>query len=311
MFLSNKEIENLTVVEKNEYFNSIKEMCLGMKRKCGKQIIREMIIRIIPYLRGYDFEVRGIENIPKESNAIFLCNHSNAHDFFTMQEAFRKAGCNITFLASNEDISDMIKAIFISCGGVLIDRKNKVSIEKGIINFSANILSGMSGVIYGEATWNLHPYKPMQPIKVGTVNIAAITETPIIPTVFEYVEVPQVCSKEKDIYSKCVVQFASPVNISRDESLFAQTDILQSAMEQNRRNLWKELGIVKNSLTDVNQEIYLNHTYLKKFGMRGYNYDTYSEMRFLLSKDGKVIENEYYLDDDENFVPRVIKNGED
>lgn len=217
MLLSIKEIESLSGAEKNKYFNSIKEVCLGMKgeEKYVKHILREIIIRIIPYLRSFDFEVIGIENIPKEGNAIFLCNHSNAHDFLTMQEAFRKVGCNITFLASNEDISNIIKTVFVSCGGVLIDRKDKVSKESGIVRFSANILSGMSGVIFGEATWNLHPYKLMQHIKVGAANIAAITETPIIPTIFEYVEVPQVCSREKDIYSKYIVQFASPVNISK------------------------------------------------------------------------------------------------
>lgn len=98
-----------------------------------------------------------------------------------------------------------------------------------------------------------------------------------------------------------------PLIYQKNESLFAQTDILQSAMEQNRKNLWKELGISKTSLSDVNQEIYLNHTYLKKFGMWGFDYDTYREMKFLLSKNGQEIENEFHLDDNGNFIPVVLK----
>lgn len=277
------------------------------KEKAPQKLLRELVIRIIPCLRSYDFEIRGVENLKKVNNAIFLCNHSNSHDFHTMQEALRKARCSdFTFLASNEDISNVIKIIFISCGGVLIDRKDKTSIKNGVLRFSANILNGMSGVIFGEATWNLYPYKPMQFIKTGAANIAAITEIPIIPTIFEYIEIPQVCNREKDIYEKCVVQFASPIKISRSESLIAQTDILQITMEQNRRKLWKELGIEKFSLRDVNQDVYLNHTWLKKFGVRGVDYNTYREMKFLLSKDGQGVENEYHLNDNGDFTPGVI-----
>lgn len=139
----------------------------------------------------------------------------------------------------------------------MIDRNEKSSINEGTIEFAANILHGKAGVIFGESTWNLHPYKPMLPIKAGAANIAAITEIPIIPTVFEYVEIPEIRFKEKEIYSGCVVKFGKAIHILRDKSLITQTDKLQSAMEESRVKLWDELGITKHFIQKTEKEKYV------------------------------------------------------
>lgn len=271
--------------KRTAYFNRMRRTCLSLRgnKRTGNCLVQKVITRIVPHMRNYEIEIKGAENVPKEGNALFLCNHSNAHDFLTMQEVFEKTECDITFLASNEGIGVAIKKIFIACGGVMIDRNDRLTIEKGIMDFCSNILNGMSGVIFGESTWNLHPYRPMQQIKTGAVHIAAIAKVPIVPTIFEYVEIPKVCAREKEIYHKVVVKFSAPVNISETDGLFAQTDRLQIIMEQERMNLWKELGIVRNSLEDINMDVYLNHTYLKKFDAFGFSYDTNREMKVLLS----------------------------
>lgn len=313
IFLSSRQVENLSLTERAAYFDRVRETCLSMeagKEKAVNRMLQKAVTRILPRMRRYDLEIKGTENIPKDDHVLFLCNHSNAHDLLTMLEAFEKIGCKITFLASNERLSPVIKKIFTACEGVLFDRDNKTSISKGVMTFCVNILNGRSGVIFGEATWNLHPCKPMQPIKAGAIHIAAITKIPIVPTFFEYVEKPYVCDREKEIYQKCVVQFTSPVNISETESLFAQTDRLQKIMEQKRISLWKELGRARNSLEDINKDVYLNHTYLKKFNALGYVYDTDHEVKFLLSRGRECVENEYCLDDKGNFVAGVIQKSD-
>ncbi len=45
----------------------------------------------------------------------------------------------------------------------------------------------------------------MQQIKIGAAYISAISQTKIIPTIFEYVEVPDLVDKEKKIYIKNVL----------------------------------------------------------------------------------------------------------
>lgn len=306
IYLSGREVEKLSISERAAYFDRMRKTCLRMSRKrVGNQLIKKAVTGLIPHMRKYSLEIKGTENIPQDGNVLFLCNHSNARDFLTMWEVFSNIECNITFLASNEGISPVVRKLFTSCGGVLIDRNDKRSIEKGVMAFCANILSGMSGVIFGESTWNLHPNKPMQRIKVGAAHIAATTGIQIVPTIFEYMEVPEVCAREQDIYRQCVVQFSSPVNITENESLFKQTDRLQKIMEQEREGLWEELGIERKSLEDMDRDVYLNHTYLKKYDAIGFVYDSCYEMKFLLSKREEA-ENEYCLDNEGNFTAGVI-----
>ncbi len=69
-----------------------------------------------------------------------------------------------------------------------------------------------------------------------------------------------------------------------------------------RRTLWAEFGIIKNSLDDINKDIYLNHLYLKKFKAVGFKYNSEHESRFLIEK-----ENEYCLNMEGKFVPGLLE----
>ena len=72
-----------------------------------------------------------------------------------------------------------------------------------------------------------------------------------------------------------------------------------------RLNLWKKLGIKKESITDINKDVYLNHTYLKKFDAFGFEYDSDHEFQYLLKNKNGEYENEYKLDEEGNFVPGI------
>ena len=311
VILNSKQIEKMSSIEKEKYYSSVREYCLSNKGtyKKRKKSVQKVIGKVAPIIRRYDFEVIGQQNIPNDEKVLFVANHSNAHDFFTMQEAFKTVGIEQTFLASNEDLSPLILSIFSACGGVLFDRKDKISAEQAFIDFTSNILHGMPGVIYAESTWNLHPFKPMHLIKAGAANIAAIAGVKIVPVIYEYVEVPVRCNKESKIFSKCIVKFCNPIGISRTDNMYKQTETIQRALEQNRLELWETIGIMKKSVSDIDQDIYLNHTYLKKFGGAG-EYDTLREMQYLLVKDQLSGENEYHRDKNENFLPGILTKEE-
>ena len=70
------------------------------------------------------------------------------------------------------------------------------------------MLEGRDGVIFGESTWNLHPVLPMHNIKKGGTTISAITQAPIIPTIFEYVEQDGPVKSESALYKKCTLPTA-------------------------------------------------------------------------------------------------------
>ena len=308
MFLSNKQLEQMSSEQKQSYFYNLKEYCINnVSRKffgSGYEIVTKIYSK---FLRNYDYEIKGQENIPEDGKALFVCNHSNSHDILTAIEIFKDMGLHSSVLVASDDLNILTKTLFRSCNAVLIDRRDKSSTENGVYALCSNIINGMPGVIFGEATWNLHPFRPMQQIKIGSAKIGAITEVPIIPSLFEYVEVPRICSRETELFTKCIVSFGSPIYIERGISLIMQTQKVQAVLEQNRLRIWDELGIKKSSVKDVNQELYLNHTYLKKFDGPGYIYDSKSEAKFLFSGNGLPVENEFYLDDKGNFVPGITE----
>ena len=167
------------------------------------------------------------------------------------------------------------------------------------------IIDGEDGIIFSEGTWNLHPIKPMQDIKAGGTQSALIAKKVIIPTIFEYVEVPDIVSKESELYSRCIVQFGKPITININDNVFIKTKEIQNTLEEMRLNLWNKLGIKRNSIDDINQDIYLNHTYLKKFDAVGFEFDSEHEFKYLLRNREGYYENEYTKDENGNFVPGI------
>lgn len=314
--LSNRELQKLSTEEKIKYFNELRETCLDYKKKnnIGTTLARNFV-RVIypPIVRRYDYEVIGKKYVPENGKAIFLCNHSNSHDFFTPLEVMHKEfGLEPTVLVASDDLDKATQKLFASCNAVLVDRNDKESREFGIFEFCSKMIgeNSVPGWIYGESTWNIHPYKLMQGIKTGIATSGAITEYPIIPTIIEYVEVDEIVNSESKLYRKCIVKFNPPVDIIRFEDLISQSNHLQSIMERSRAELKSNLGTLKLSMKDVIPSTYINHTWLKKFDGFGFTYDSESEAKFLLSKDGVPADNEYRLNERGILVPGVTSKEE-
>lgn len=304
--LSSKEIEKLDEETKKEYFNKLREYSKNLKiNDYGKEISKKLISHIAPMLRNYDLDIIGEKNIPSETGAVFICNHSNSHDFFTIHEVFNELGRPVTPFGADDCINFFTLQLFKAGDVTLINRSDKQSSIDGMMNFSKKIIDGKDGVIFGEGTWNLHPIKPMQPIKVGGTQTAIIADTVVVPTIFEYVEIPEIVSKEKELYNKCIVSFGNPISVKATDNIFEKTQEIQKTLEFMRLELWKKLNIKKNSINDINKEIYLNHTYLKKFDALGFEFNSEHEFQYLLKDKNGQYENEYHLDENGNFVPGI------
>ncbi len=307
MIINNfKEIEALTSEEKKVYFEKLRELCKArhVHRTTNSAIVC-LIGRLAPFFRKYEIEILGAENIPDDT-VVFLCNHSNTHDFLTIREVFCKLNKKVAPLGAWDGLTFFSRLLFRLGDVTLIKRDNTESKKEGILDYCSKILGGKSGFVFGEATWNLHPYKPMQNVKAGIAEIAMITGKAVVPTIFEYVEVDHTCNKEKDLYRKCIVSFGKPVTISSDKSFFGQTEHLQKTMETMRKDIWEREKIRKNDFTPEDIERYINHTYLKKFKAFGFTYDSMAEASFLLRKRNDI-ENEYCLDSNGDFVPGIIE----
>lgn len=305
-FLSSKEIEKLDNKSKKEYFEMLRKYSSNLDINVhSKDITKKIISYIAPMLRNYDLDIIGEKNIPTEPGAVFICNHSNSHDFFTIQEAFNEIKRPVTPFGADDCLDFFTLQLFKAGDVTLIDRADKESSINGMMEFSKKIIDGEDGIIFSEGTWNLHPIKPMLPIKVGGTQTALIANTVVIPTVFEYVEVPDIVSKEKELYTRCIVSFGKPITVKIEDNIFEKTKEIENTIASMRLELWKKLNINKKSMEDVNKDIYLNHTYLKKFDAMGFEFDADHEFQYLLkNKDGQY-ENEYHIDEDGNFVPGI------
>lgn len=102
---------------------------------------KNFISRIAPYIRKYDLDIIGRENIPYNS-AVFICNHSNSHDFFTIQEVWNDLKRPVTPFGAN-DCLNLFSTLLFKAGNVtLIDRGDKKSSSEGMMLFSEKIVNG-------------------------------------------------------------------------------------------------------------------------------------------------------------------------
>lgn len=303
--LNSNELLKLDNCQKEKYYEILKEYSQALEIKKKSQTMKKLSISLCPLFNGVHIEMRGVENIPQNDSAIFICNHSNSHDMFTVQQVFKLLGRDVTVLVGQDCLSYLSYTAFYFLDATFINRRDKESAELGTFKMAHKILKGQDGVIFGEGTWNIHPTKPMHHLKMGGVKLGAITSKVIIPTIFEYVESPGIITKEANLYKKIIVTFGTPININHHEGLITQTAEIESIMVQMRRQNWSSLNISKENLATIDQEEYLNHTYLKKFAAFGFNYDSLYESQFLLSLDDKPVENEYHLNSNNEFVPGV------
>ncbi len=85
---------------------------------------------------------------------------------------------------------------------------------------------------------------------------------------------------------------------------------VEEVMIRMRRELWEELGLLKDGKKVVEPEVYVNHTWLKKFGAMAFEYDSESEEKYLYFRPGEPRENEYHIDENGLFVPGITKKEE-
>lgn len=292
-------LNSLSPIDRIAYLKKL-SMCVKHNQLC----IGQDIIKIAyPFVRKYKIELQGIENVPKDSKVIFLCNHSNSHDIFTAYEMFSMLNRRGSVMVATDCLNPVTTGIFNISDATLLDRNNSYSRRSSVINMSSKIINGNDGLIFGEGTWNLHPVNLMQNIHKGASTISAITGVPIVPTIFEYVE-DGIKYGESKLYKKCIIRFGRPIVIDPNNDLIFQTNGMKQEMESIRRKLKSEYGTYIKELKDVDPEVYILRTYLKKFDAFGFTFDSKKEQEFLLFLNGESKENEYTLEKGE-FVPGI------
>lgn len=303
--MENNTNNNMFISEQKEYYEQLRKLCLDIKQY-QPHIGQELIKKIYPLMRKYKIDIQGEENIPKDSNVLFVANHSNSHDIFTAYEMFSFLEIKGSVMVATDCLSPITTKIFNISNATLLDRRVKKERQESVFNISSKILNGNSGLIFGESTWNLHPELIMHNIRNGASKIALITQTPIIPTIIEYLEKDEMVSSDSQLFDKCIIRFGKPISINYIDSLSFQSNIIKSKMENIRKQIWKDYNVAK-LIKDIDPFMYINHTYVKKFKAFGFTYDSEEEKKYLLFLNNEKHENEYTINSSGQFVPGITE----
>lgn len=292
----------MDLVDKKEYYKKLREECLLLSNN-KPHIGQSLIKNVYPFIRKYDIEIEGEENVRKDKPVLFVANHSNSHDIFTAYEIFSMLNRKGSVMVATDCLNILTNQLFNISNATLLDRRKKVERNNAVSELSNKIMNGYDGLIFGEGTWNLHPYKLMHNIHNGAAKISLITDTPIVPVIFEYIEKEDVLSKESELYSKCIIRFGKEININPNEDLSKQSLIIKNCMINIRESVGQNYKINKKM---IDKDIYLNHTYIKKYKAFGFTYDSLLEQNYLLFLNNEKQENEYTLKNG-LFVPGITE----
>ena len=301
----NNESKNmLSHSNSKEYFYELKKQCLSINShqfSFGQDLIKVLY----PFIRNYEIEIQGEENIPKGEQVLFVANHSNSHDIFTAYELFSILQRRGSVMVATDCLNLFVTNIFNISNATLLDRRNKKERENSVLALSKKILGGSDGLIFGEGTWNIHPILPMHNIKNGAAKVSLITQVPVVPVIFEYIENNDFVSSDRELYEKCVIRFGKPIMINYNDTLSSQSKQIQERMIILRKQMWSTYGIRREKITDIDPSMYVNHTYAKKFEALGFSYNSKIEQEYLLFLANELHENEYTINRTGEFVPGI------
>ena len=297
-----------SISNKKDYYKRLREFCITL-RDNQFNFGQDLIKNIYPLIRNYKIELEGLENIPKDTNVLFVANHSNSHDIFTAYEMFSMLERMGSVMVATDCLNPITTQIFNVSNATLLDRNNKKEREDSVFKLSKKIIEGNDGLIFGESTWNLHPTLPMHNIRNGVLKVSLISQVPIIPVIFEYIENDGIITSEKNLIKKCIIRFGETIFVNYNDILSSKSSDIRKYMTSMRKKIWSDYMIDRNSIENIDQMTYINHTYVKKFKSFGFEYNSRKEQEYLLFLDGEPKENEYTIDDKEKLVPGITEKG--
>lgn len=307
--MDNKIIYNETsITERKEYYEQLRKQCLELKNK-QPSFGQDLIKHLYPIVRNYFIEIQGEENIPKSTNVLFVANHSNSHDIFTAYEFLSLLKRNGSVLVATDCLNLLTTQIFSFSDATLFDRKLKNERRETVLNLSSKIIQGKDGLIFGEGTWNIHPTLLMHNIHNGAAKISLISQVPIVPVIFEYLEVDGIITDERKLYKKCIIRFGKPIYTNYSEDLCIQSDKIKHQMIELRNSIRRDYQITKNTISEIDPNIYVNHTFIKKFQALGFNYNSELEKNYLLFLGNEPHDNEYTINEAGILVPGVTEKN--
>ena len=301
---SPKELQKMDGGQRGEYYSELKWYLNQADISKGNSPDFRKAISLVGEMmrsRNYDLsKIRGLEEVRKQCKGrpvIFVSNHSNSHDFFTVSEICTKNGIPINVMVGTDCLNFFSENVFKAGMAIGLDRNDKESCERALYEAAIRLLNGEYVWIFSEATWNLHPTKLMLPIKIGVMLLALITGALIVPVNLEYVHSDKIWTKEKDLYKEVVVTFGEPIVPNYNMGEIDQNNILFKALWDLRKATHEEFGIIRNVEDPKFRERYELANKLAKYTMT-FIYNSQGEEAFIRPDEYGRVSNEHVIGPD-------------
>jgi len=168
----------------------------------------------ITKLLGFDVEVRIPESVKNIGPVVYVANHQNSYDVFTMANAVQPG--TVTVGKTSLKWIPIFGQMYWLTGNILIDRKN-MSKAINTMNITANkiITNKLSVWMFPEGTRSRG--RGLLPFKKGAFRTAELANVPIVP----------ICaSNQEDTIKmgrwnngKIIIEFLEPIYISDENNL--------------------------------------------------------------------------------------------
>lgn len=203
------------------------------------------LARVVFFAQGMKFTVKGWENVPKDSGAVVVTNHTGYMDFTYVGLPFRKHRRYVRFMAKKEVFDHSIAGpIMRACKHIPVDRTDgSKSFEEACKKLEKDELVG----IFPEST--ISRSFEVKNLKSGAVRMAQRTGKPIIPVLI--VGSQRVWTKG---HPKHLGRSNTPIHISvlppwyPEGDPVEETEKLHEIMDQGVRQLWDEYAAEEGPL---------------------------------------------------------------
>ncbi|MBR6273743.1 MAG: 1-acylglycerol-3-phosphate O-acyltransferase [Lachnospiraceae bacterium] len=186
--------------------------------RIGQPIVCGFGFRLVLLFSGCRREIRGRENIPKNTPVLFVSNHRG---FFDIPAAYSAVPVtHVTQFVSKKEIRKVpfLSWWMIVLNCVFIDRSNPKAGLKSIQKSIEDVKNGFSVFIMPEGTRSSEP--GVQPFKGGSFKIAERTGCPVIPVAITNADDVFENHKPKVKPHKMGISFGKPIitqGLTRDE----------------------------------------------------------------------------------------------